>query len=466
MINVSSETQNAFKSDNCPKEFVISFPTLNVTISGNNIVENSLKISESIQSGDSLECVGCIASSMQVKVYGLTDQVIKDTKVVVSVKVKKTNETIKLFTGYVDSAKKEVNRKFKTIKAYDYLYTLNERDITDWYNGLGSRTLSNLMREVCDYVSLPYDRTTFDSMVNGSVATLTTGDTNRKVRDLTALKLLKSICQINGCFGQINREGKFIVKYLKTISAEDKSKDFYLAYPNDDIYPSSTKMYPGFLFKDNYITSTEKVEYEDFDVKPIERVVFRENLNDDYLGSYGSGTNKYIIQGNMFAYDRSTETLNNLAKKIYDAICNISYTPFTSKHNCLPYLECGDNVTYTDITYNPEQNPNNHVTFYIFERDMSGDVFMRDTYESQGDQYQKEFVTDVSTSLEELRNETADSNYNYDSDISDLDGRVTTLENAEPVVVPEHIWLVSKDYLPPNWAFTDNVYFIGGKPLT
>lgn len=463
MIKVNDETEKAYKSDGIHKTLTIKFPELGITINNTNIVKGSFKLSEGIQSGSDLECVGCISSSLQLKIYGLTDSVIKGTKIEAYIKANNTEE-IPLFKGIVDSSKKEANRKFKTIKAYDYLYTLSDRDITDWYNGRSPMSITNLLITLLNYVGLAYEPSSVSKLVNGHHTAIFSS--KRRVKDLSALKLLKNICQINGCFGRINRYGKFEILYLTINPFFNPSK----LYPSKLVYPSINGIYPGendgSQTEANILNFYEKIEYEDFVVRPIDKVVFRESLNDEYLMTYGDGDNKYIVQGNLFVYDMDSSTMQNMAQNLYNAIHGLYYTPFTSTNNGLPYMECGDSVVYTDITYNSIQSNSNKIQFYIFERTLSGDQFLRDSYQADGDEYQREFVTDISNSLEEIRNE-AEHSYDYSGDIADLDSRLTDLENAEPVKPgQDHVWLISKEFLPPGWEFTDTVYFIGGTPGT
>lgn len=460
MLKVDDKTEKAYKSDGVHKTLHVYFPDLNITVSNDQIVKGSFKLSEGIQSGPDIECVGCIASSMQIKIYGLTDSIIKGSKVEVSIK---TNETsyIPLFNGIVDSSKKEANRKFKTIIAYDYLYTLSDKDVTDWYNSRSSMTIKELTYQLLGHVGLNYDIESIETMVNGDVTAIFAK--KRKAKDLSALKLLKNICQINGCFGRINRNGVFVVLYLKInpyYKPEDLIPSIYTFPDLHGIYPSYND---GSQTESNILNFYEKVEYEDYVVRPIDKVIFRESLNDEYLATYGDGDNKYIVQGNIFVYDMDSNTMNSMAEKLYNAIHGLYYTPFTASNNGLPFMECGDSVVYTDITYNNIQSDSNKIQFYIFKRTLSGEQFLRDSYEAEGDEYQKEFVTDISNSLEEIRNEV-DHDYDYSGDIEDLDSRVTELENAKPG--QDHVWVISKEFLPPGWEFTDVVYFVGGTPGT
>ena len=75
MINVSNATKDAFMSDVSKKKLRIYFPDFGATYYNDTIETESLKITESISTKDSVEFVGCIASSLQVNIYGISENV-------------------------------------------------------------------------------------------------------------------------------------------------------------------------------------------------------------------------------------------------------------------------------------------------------------------------------------------------------------------------------------------------------
>ena len=155
--------------------------------------------------------------------------------------------------------------------------------------------------------------------------------------------------------------------------------------------------------------------------------------------TYGSGVNNYIVQGNIFAYGLTKQELSEIAKNIYNSIGGFSYYPFQAENNGLPYIECGlDAVSYyvvdwkktmqpdsTDIVYKERQ-------FYVLNRELTGIQALKDSYSAKGEEYQNEFITDLKTQIDLLKNKSGidksylDDNY-YNKDYID-----NLFENYDP----------------------------------
>lgn len=163
-----------------------------------------------------------------------------------------------------------------------------------------------------------------------------------------------------------------------------------------------------------YFSFYRGVDYEEFEVKVIDKVTVRQSEDDPGV-TYGSGINNYIVQGNIFTYGLSKQELTAIAKNIYNSIGGFSYYPFQSENNGLPFIECGvDAVSYyvvdwektmgtkkarsgcSDIVY--EQRP-----FYVLNRELSGIQALKDSYSAKGEEYQSEFITDLQTQIDLLK---------------------------------------------------------------
>ena len=114
----------------------VYFPHLLQTVLQRNIEGESFQLTESILNGKNVEFVGCISSEMRITIYSMYDT-LKNEPIEVYVKTDDTSE-IPLFKGYVYSAiTKRSNGKRKTeIIAYDALYSVGQKDVASWYQGL------------------------------------------------------------------------------------------------------------------------------------------------------------------------------------------------------------------------------------------------------------------------------------------------------------------------------------------
>lgn len=417
MLKVSDEVKSAYNSDSCIKSLKVIFPELNLTFNNEQIISESFKLKESVLEGDSLEFIGCISSYMSVQIHNLEANV-KNRRVEVYVTDNVTNTEIPLFVGVVDSATKKGYEGVKTIEAYDDLYHLGEIDVTDWYNEHPTTTVQRLLVELAELSGFEIDKGI--TMPNGMV-TAFCGLYNQ-ASQLSALILLKQICQINGGFGRINRYGKFDMLFL---TDELAIKRFpatilfpfhdYNLYPNQPGTVEPTKR-PDFTFP-----FYENVEFEEFNVKAIDKVVIRD-YEDEKGVFYGTGNNKYIIQGNLFAFGQTQLDLQVIAGQIYKRTNGTSFTPFNSKNYGLPWVECGDNVYYKDIDGEEEIKR----SFFVFSRTLSGIQYMKDTYTTKGQENQSEFITDLGSQIKNLTEQIKKEKEK--DEIEELRKRVARLE--------------------------------------
>ena len=116
---------------------------------------------------------------------------------------------------------------------------------------------------------------------------------------LQALSVIKAVCQINGAFGIINRNGQFEYRILGAIE-EPGAYPSETLFPGPDVFPGLAQSSGGY----NEVAATDfafyrKVDYEEYSVKPVDKLTIRQTENDAGV-TYGTGTNNYIIQGNMF----------------------------------------------------------------------------------------------------------------------------------------------------------------------
>lgn len=419
-MEVSTATKQAYKSNSIHKELTLEFPNLDLVIPHKNIYYESMRLKESIMDSNRVEFVGCISSMFEIQVYGVNEK-LKNEKIQASIKTDGT-EPIKLFEGYVDSAKMQSNKNYKKITAYDILYTKGEIDVANWYKSLTFPiTLKNLRDSLFNYIGitqviidLPNDNVTIKKWYDP--------------KSLKALNVIKAICQINGAFGIINRNGLFEYRILAQNIID-------AVYPSVSLFPS-TGLFPAdpnvaMAVAERLADDVEaeafsfyrKVDFEEYEVKPVDKITIRQSEEETGV-TYGSGDNNYIIQGNIFTYKLSNAELQNIAKNIYKNVRGVSFRPFTSSNNGLPWVECGlDAVTYyvTDptgtgimpISDTSDAPENMNVTsFYVFDRELTGIQALKDSYSAKGDEYQSEFITDLQTQIDLLKkNQGADKQY-------------------------------------------------------
>lgn len=459
-MNISSETKKVYKSDNAHKTLLVTFPDLDLALDVANICADSMTLRESILESNSIEFVGCISSVFELQIYGIYEK-LKGERIEVSIQADNT-EPIPLFQGIVDSAKMQTNKRYKKITAYDVLYTKGNTEVSAWYNSLSFPiTLRDLRNSLFSYIGITQVEI---ELPNDNISIKKQYDP----KSLKALNVIKAICQINGAFGIINREGIFEYRILaESIVAA--------TYPSTVLFPS-TGLYPiNPISQISSVAATEikaesfayykTVDYEEYEVKPVDKLTIRQN-EDDKGVTYGSGTNNYIIQGNMFTYKLAKDVLAVIAENIYKNIQGISYHPFTSVNNGLPWIECGaDAVSYYVNDYYPgiERNTNEPAqkSFYVFSRELSGIQALRDSYNAEGEEYQTEFITDLQTQIDTIKQNISKD---VDSKIEDYTYSKDEIDSMISESGGGTVNIISVDVLPAN-PDSNTIYLIRGEVI-
>lgn len=366
MLNVTEEQIEAYNSNSIHKNLIIRLPeTYAWDVLPKDIIGESMTLKEMILDGKNVEFVGCNASEFTVKLNNVYEP-LKNKRIEVFIETDDT-DPIPLFKGYIYSAKLDGNSSVREIKAYDILYQKGQIDVASWYQGLEFPiSIKNLRKSLFNYIDLEYVETTLpnDSLII---------EKQYDPKTLKCLSVLKALCQLNGCFGIINREEKFEFRFLK------KDHDYVISN-NFDFCKSITR--------------------EEFYVKPFDRVVIRENEQDVGVSEGDKPpiiSNKYIVQANMFTYKLDWNTTHVVARNLLDAISDISFTPVNTDNNGMPFVECGDTVTYRI------GNARATSSYRVFNRELNGVQALRDKYGADGDEEASEYITDLQTQIDTIK---------------------------------------------------------------
>lgn len=466
-MKVSNNVKSAYHRDTVTKHVSLSFPELGEEVTGGDIYTESLRLSEKLIDKQSMEFVGCIASMFKISVHGINYD-IKGKKITVRIWTDGTeDEPVTLFNGIVDSAVSQSNKWNKEITAYDEMYTRGNTEVVAWYKSLTFPiTLKSLRDSLFNYIGLEQVET---SLTNDSVTIKKQYDPNT----LQALAVIKAICQINGAFGIINREGKFEYRILGDI--KQTAYPSLTLFPSENLFPSDPDVAVAAaarLASDinaEYFSFYRRVEYEEFEVKVIDKVTVRQSEDDPGV-TYGSGINNYIVQGNIFTYGLAKQELTAIAGNIYRSIGGFSYYPFQSENNGLPFIECGlDAVSYyvvdwektiggSDIVY--EQRP-----FYVLNREMSGIQALKDSYSAKGEEYQSEFITDLQTQIDLIKKKQGVTKQDIEDYVGDYTYSQTDIDdmfaNFDPGTGGGGLNVESVAALPSN-PDSNTIYLIQG----
>ncbi|MDO4800769.1 MAG: hypothetical protein Q4A15_01255 [Prevotellaceae bacterium] len=423
-MTVSQETINAYYDGTVKKNIMIRFPDLgNLTMSNEDMDEEGITLEESLSEGDNFQIIGCVASRFSVSLYNLPQEV-RGQKIVVTIKLEGINETINLFHGTVTDCTLSDDKSKKTIVAYDDLFRISTLNVASWYKDYPkNKTMKQFRDDLFAKIGIQQETTDLvnDRHVVGHPAL---GE------EVNALDLIKSICQINGVFGIINRNGKF--EYRKFITEETED-----SYPGFSLFPA---FYPGEeeeeIGNDDSlmnITYYKSIRYEDYKVRPMESLIIRDNEEDTGYGVI-FGDNKYIIQGNIFTLGLSAEVKQDMADGIYYTTAymdDADFIPFSAENMALPFVEVGLNK----LAYRVRDARTHEIVvknFIVLGRRLTGGQALMDNFYAEGDEFQNEFLLEIPIDLDqgggmsEQEVEEIVSDYTYSKD--NIDERIGAIE--------------------------------------
>ena len=345
------------------------------TIDGTQVPDDNLILTQVLCSTDSLTFGQCGSAMVEVTVADVMPDL---TGKWFTLSIEAGGYEMMLGIYKVQNFERQADRNKKKIVAYDRMLNFAV-DVSGWYQGLTfPMTLKQFRDSLCEYagvqqkdVTLPLD----DMQVTKTI------DPSK----LSGRDVMKAICEINGCFGQIDVTGRFKYVFLGASGLYPSEE----LYPADDLFPSELEGETLSHFKES--------TYEDFLTYGIDKVQIRQE-EGDVGASYGAGTNAYTIQGNFLVYGKKAEDLLNIAITVYDQISGKVYRPCKIVTQALPWVEPGDGI----ICYTSDDV----IETYCLKRTIKGIQAMMDTFEAAGTRERKESFG-IPTQIIQLEGKTA-----------------------------------------------------------
>lgn len=376
-----------FLKDSVNKQLSIATDDGRTHITNSELHQEQFELTESLCSESELTFGSCEAGMVKFTVSNIFSG-LKDKWITIQmVLAGNTANPFKIGRYKVYSDTPEADRTKRDIVAYDALYDVINADVAEWYN--------TLLPEKDGTTTMKAFRDSFFKHFGIEQADIQLVNDDMKVEktvepeELSGATVLNCICEINGCFGHIGRDGRFHYIYLvQEIQGLYPRNDLY---PADDLYPREPKSMR--IGKNLYISA----QYEDFLVKTIDKLQIRKE-EDDIGVIVGNGTNAYVIQDNFLVYGKGSEELTGIANNIYGRIRGIIYRPFSADCKGNPCIEVGDAVrlpTRYEI-----------IESYVLKRTLKGIQALRDDYEAVGEEYRSTQVNSVHKSIIQLKGKT------------------------------------------------------------
>ena len=402
---------NPFWEDGIRKQIVITYDG-DKTITNTELYSEAFELTERLCSSDNLRFGSCESSVVKFRITNTFEQ-LKDKDIDIGMYLENMESKFSVGKYKVFSDSPSANRKYRDIVAYDAMATIIGLNVIDWYNGIFEEseelTLKDFRDSFFEYVGVTQKPV---NLPNDNMIVTKTLDQ----KELTGGKVAYCICEINGCFGHINRDGLF--EYVFLVELGDTILPSNTLYPSNYLFPASgatpiitDTLYPSNLLypsievfptSDKSIRFIEKhyyinAEYKDYYTERINKLQIR--LEENNIGcEYGNGNNVYVIEDNFLVFGKETEELDGIAENIYDVISVIWYTPakvFLKGNLQFNVRDAIKLVSNSKIIYT-----------YILERTLTGIQSIKDQFFAEGLERQPEVEDTVEKSLIGLKGQS------------------------------------------------------------
>lgn len=415
---INSNLKEKYWDSATDKQMVISVVGTNQKIDNSMLEIGTFALEESLCSESELKFGACEANCVKFTARNTAGNIIGKT-ISIEETVDGDSENPMPYGFFkVASDVPTADRTKRQITAYDAMYDIINTDVKSWYAGLSfPMTLKQFRDSFFAHLGIAQVETSLvnDSMtVNKTIVAAQTDDSSAVTEEsaISGKTVVTAICEINGCFGNINREGKFEYVFLKAItSALYPAEDLF---PADNLFPSdaNTESMTG-----HYIT----FDYEDFQSKAITQLEIKTS-NDNAGAIVGTAGNNYSITGNFLVSDKTGAELEQIANNLLPIMKQAAYTPIKSC-TCVgnPCLTLGEPIRFNTTR--------EIVETYLLQRTLTGVQSKRDSISAQGTQTHSAKVNSIRDTIESVERRTGKLERNADhlqSTYEDLEEQTNT----------------------------------------
>lgn len=400
---INSSLKEKYWDSSTDKQMVISVVGTNQKIDNSMLEIGTFALEESLCSESELKFGACEANCVKFTARNTAGNIIGKTISIEETIDGDSQNPMPYGVFKVASDVPTADRTKRQITAYDAMYDIINTDVKSWYAGLSfPMTLKQFRNSFFAHLGIAQVETNLvnDSMTVNKTIVATQTDDSSAVTEESAISgktVVTAICEINGCFGNINREGKFEYVFLKAItSALYPAEDLF---PADNLFPSdaNTESMTG-----HYIT----FDYEDFQSKEITQLEIK--TSEDNAGAIvGTAGNNYSITGNFLVSDKTGAELEQIANNLLPIMAQAAYTPIKSC-TCVgnPCLTLGEPIRFNTTR--------EIVETYLLQRTLTGVQSKRDSISAQGTQTHSAKVNSIRDTIESVERRTGKLERNAD----------------------------------------------------
>lgn len=415
---INSNLKEKYWDSATDKQMVISVVGTNQKIDNSMLEIGTFALEESLCSESELKFGACEANCVKFTARNTAGNIIGKTISIEETIDGDAENPMPYGVFKVASDVPTADRTKRQITAYDAMYDIINTDVKSWYAGLSfPMTLKQFRDSFFAHLGIAQVETSLvnDSMTVNKTIVATQTDDSSAVTEESAISgktVVTAICEINGCFGNINREGKFEYIFLKAITSA--------LYPAEDLFPSDN-LFPSDANTESMTGHYIAFDYEDFQSKEITQLEIK--TSEDNAGAIvGTAGNNYSITGNFLVSDKTGAELEQIANNLLPIMAQAAYTPIKSC-TCVgnPCLTLGEPIRFNTTR--------EIVETYLLQRTLTGVQSKRDSISAQGTQTHSAKVNSIRDTIESVERRTGKLERNADhlqSTYEDLEEQTNT----------------------------------------
>lgn len=415
---INSSLKEKYWDSSTDKQMVISVVGTNQKIDNSMLEIGTFALEESLCSESELKFGACEANCVKFTARNTAGNIIGKTISIEETIGGDSENPMPYGVFKVASDVPTADRTKRQITAYDAMYDIINTDVKSWYAGLSfPMTLKQFRNSFFAHLGIAQVETSLvnDSMTVNKTIVATQTDDSSAVTEESAISgktVVTAICEINGCFGNINREGKFEYIFLKAITSA--------LYPAEDLFPSDN-LFPSDANTESMTGHYIAFDYEDFQSKEITQLEIK--TSEDNAGAIvGTAGNNYSITGNFLVSDKTGAELEQIANNLLPIMKQAVYTPIKSC-TCVgnPCLTLGEPIRFNTTR--------EIVETYLLQRTLTGVQSKRDSISAQGTQTHSAKVNSIRDTIESVQRRTGKLERNADhlqSTYEDLEEQTNT----------------------------------------
>lgn len=400
---INSSLKEKYWDSSTDKQMVISVVGTNQKIDNSMLEIGTFALEESLCSESELKFGACEANCVKFTARNTAGNIIGKTISIEETIGGDSENPMPYGVFKVASDVPTADRTKRQITAYDAMYDIINTDVKSWYAGLSfPMTLKQFRDSFFAHLGIAQVETNLvnDSMTVNKTIVATQTDDSSAVTEESAISgktVVTAICEINGCFGNINREGKFEYVFLKEIVSA--------LYPAEDLFPSDN-LFPSDANTESMTGHYIAFDYEDFQSKEITQLEIK--TSEDNAGAIvGTAGNNYSITGNFLVSDKTGAELEQIANNLLPIMAQAAYTPIKSC-TCVgnPCLTLGEPIRFNTTR--------EIVETYLLQRTLTGVQSKRDSISAQGTQTHSAKVNSIRDAIESVERRTGKLERNAD----------------------------------------------------